>query len=66
MKEFSVVPNKDATTWLIKAEDVAPVHEFDKRDDAVEKAKELASEQKPSELTIFDSNNEVLDTQVFN
>ncbi|MCM2674229.1 DUF2188 domain-containing protein [Alkalicoccobacillus plakortidis] len=65
MKEFSVVANKDATTWMIKAEDVAPIHEFDKRDDAVEKAKELASENQPSKVEIFDAANELVEKQVF-
>ncbi|MDQ0205791.1 DUF2188 domain-containing protein [Alkalicoccobacillus murimartini] len=65
MKEFSVVANKDATTWLIKAEDVAPIHEFDKRDDAVEKAKEIAAENQPSKLEIFDASNELVEKKVY-
>ncbi|MEN0643320.1 DUF2188 domain-containing protein [Alkalicoccobacillus gibsonii] len=65
MKEFTVVANKDATTWMIKAEDVAPIHEFDKRDDAARKAKELASSHQPSKVEIYDASNELVESEVF-
>ncbi|MBA2175126.1 DUF2188 domain-containing protein [Halobacillus locisalis] len=59
MKEYSVVPNKDATGWFVKIEDVAPTDEFDERDKAVEKATEIAEQNKPSRVLIMDKNHEV-------
>ncbi|UOQ95212.1 DUF2188 domain-containing protein [Halobacillus shinanisalinarum] len=59
MKEYSVVPNKDVTGWLVKIEDVAPTDLYDERDTAVEKATELAENDKPSRVLIMDQNHNV-------
>ncbi|MCA0971158.1 DUF2188 domain-containing protein [Halobacillus litoralis] len=65
MKEYSVVPNKDVTGWFVKIEDVAPTDEFDERDQAVEKAVELAENNKPSRVLIMDQNHEVESERTF-
>ncbi|UOR11100.1 DUF2188 domain-containing protein [Halobacillus amylolyticus] len=59
MKEYSVVPNKDVTGWLVKIEDVAPTDLYDERDTAVEKATELAENDKPSRVLIMDQNHNI-------
>lgn len=59
MKEYSVVPNKDVTGWFVKIEDVAPTDLYDERDTAVEKATELAENNKPSRLQVMDQNHNV-------
>ncbi|MBN8236156.1 DUF2188 domain-containing protein [Halobacillus kuroshimensis] len=65
MKEYSVVPNKDVTGWFVKIEDVAPTDLFDERDTAVEKAEEIAKQNKPSRLYILDQNHEVEEERTF-
>lgn len=66
MKRYSVVPNKDVTGWFVKIEDVAPTDFYDERDTAVEKAEEMAQENKPSKLQILDQNHEVEEERTFN
>ncbi|WP_082232530.1 DUF2188 domain-containing protein [Halobacillus massiliensis] len=61
MKEYSVAPNKDVTGWFVKIEDVAPTDEYPERDTAVEKAKEMAEQNKPSRVLILDKNHEIED-----
>ncbi|WP_173918444.1 DUF2188 domain-containing protein [Halobacillus sp. Marseille-Q1614] len=61
MKEYSVSPNKDVTGWFVKIEDVAPTDEYDERDTAIAKAKEMAEHNKPSRVLILDKNHEVED-----
>ncbi|MFC7063294.1 DUF2188 domain-containing protein [Halobacillus seohaensis] len=65
MKEYSVAPNKDVTGWIVKIEDVAPTDEYDARDKAVEKAKEMAEQNKPSRVQILDQNHEVEEEMKF-
>ncbi|MCA1020800.1 DUF2188 domain-containing protein [Halobacillus litoralis] len=65
MKEYSVVPNKDVTGWFVKIEDVAPTDMYDERDTAVEKAEEIAQQNKPSRLYILDQNHEVEEERTF-
>lgn len=65
MKEYSVVPNKDATTWFLKIEDVAPYEEFDKQTTAVEAGIRVAEANKPSRLIIFDETNEKQEIKTF-
>ncbi|WP_079477825.1 DUF2188 domain-containing protein [Halobacillus salinus] len=65
MKEYSVVPNKDVTGWVVKIEDVAPTDEYDERDQAVEKALEIAEKNKPSRVLIMDKNHEVESERTF-
>ncbi|MGI8313511.1 DUF2188 domain-containing protein [Halobacillus mangrovi] len=59
MKEYSVVPNKDVTGWFVKIEDVSPTDLYDERNTAIEKAEEIAKENKPSKLLILDQNHEI-------
>lgn len=59
MKEYSVVPNKDVTGWFVKIEDIAPTDLYDERNTAIEKAEQIAQENKPSKLLILDQNHEV-------
>ncbi|TFJ92427.1 DUF2188 domain-containing protein [Lentibacillus salicampi] len=59
MKLYSVAPNQDVTAWIVKLEDVAPAGEFEAKDDAIAKARELANENTPSKLTIFDDEHNV-------
>ncbi|MFB4211726.1 DUF2188 domain-containing protein [Shouchella sp. 1P09AA] len=54
MKEYTVTPNKDATTWFVKIEDIAPHEEYDKQAKAIEAGEKLAKENQPSRLIIFD------------
>ncbi|ADC51867.1 MULTISPECIES: DUF2188 domain-containing protein [Alkalihalophilus] len=59
MKEFSVVPNKDSSAWMVKVEDVSPVHSYNNKMEAIEKAKELAKEDQPSKISLYDGNHEL-------
>ncbi|WP_181347663.1 DUF2188 domain-containing protein [Thalassobacillus sp. CUG 92003] len=59
MKEYTVAPNKDVTGWLVKIEDIAPTDLYDEKDTALEKAEQLAQENKPSRLTILDEHHQV-------
>ncbi|MFQ3545259.1 DUF2188 domain-containing protein [Halobacillus rhizosphaerae] len=65
MKEYSVVPNKDVTGWLVKIEDIAPEKLYDERDTAIEKAVEIAENNKPSRVLIMDQNHEVEEERTF-
>lgn len=65
MKHYTVTPNKDATTWLIKIEDVAAPEEYDKYDKAIEAGERIAQEHKPSTLTILTENHEVKEKRTF-
>lgn len=66
MKNYSVAPNKDATAWFVKIEDVALEDQYDKMDKAIEAGKNIAQENKPSTLTIMNKYHEVEDKQTFN
>lgn len=65
MKQYTVAPNKDATAWFVKIEDVAPLEQHDKFDKAVEAGLKVAEENKPSTLTILDENHDVQDKHTF-
>ncbi len=65
MKEYSVVPNKDVTGWFVKIEDIAPTKLYDERDTAIEKAVEVAENNKPSRVLIMDQNHEVEEERTF-
>lgn len=65
MKHYTVEPNKDATTWLVKVEGVAAPEEYDKYDKAIEAGENMAEENKPSTLTIYTENHEVKDKRTF-
>lgn len=58
MRNYTVAPNKDATTWFIKIEDVSPLEEYDKFDKAIEAGERVAQENKPSTLTILNKDHE--------
>lgn len=65
MKHYSVAPNKDATAWYVKIEDVAPTEEYDKKDKAIEAAEETAKENKPSTLSILSNEHEVEEKRTY-
>lgn len=66
MKQYSVVADKDASGWFVKLENVAPTSYYKKKDNAIEAAEELAKENKPSKLTVFqDNNHDVSETRTY-
>lgn len=65
MKEYTVAPNKDATGWYVKVKDIAPTDHYEKKDKAIEKAEQLAEENKPSKLYIQDKYHEVIEERTF-
>ncbi len=65
MKEYTVAPNKDATGWYVKVEDIAPTDHYEKKDKAIAKAEEMAQENKPSKLYILDKYHEVLEEKSY-
>ncbi|GAF12091.1 hypothetical protein JCM19046_2415 [Bacillus sp. JCM 19046] len=65
MKEYTVTPNKDATTWFLKVENVAPFEEFDKQSSAIEAGMKLAETNQPSRLIIFDEQNQKQEIKTF-
>ncbi|MCR6097927.1 DUF2188 domain-containing protein [Salipaludibacillus agaradhaerens] len=65
MKEYTVRPNKDADAWFLKIEDVAPEKDFDKMDEAIEAGKQVAEENKPSRLVIYNHLNQIVDEKTF-
>ncbi len=65
MKKYSVEPNKDVTGWFVKIEDTAPTDLYDEKSVAIEKAEELAKENKPSKVSIQDENKEVIEERTF-
>lgn len=65
MKHYTVAPNKDAMTWLIKIEDVASLEEYDKLDKAIEAGERIAQGNKPSTLTILAKDHNVQEKRTF-
>ncbi|HET7658709.1 MAG TPA: DUF2188 domain-containing protein [Bacillales bacterium] len=66
MKAYSVVADKDASGWFVKLENDAPTNYYDKKDKAIEAAEQLAQDNKPSKLTIFEDNNhDVKETRTY-
>jgi len=65
MKNYSVAPNKDATAWMVKLEDVAPEDSYTSKDEAIAKAKEMAIENSPSKLSILDKNHDVIEFKTY-
>jgi len=65
MKNYSVAPNKDATAWMVKLEDVAPTESFETKDEAIAKAEEMAKENSPSKLSILDKNHDVIEFKTY-
>ncbi|WP_099159798.1 DUF2188 domain-containing protein [Virgibacillus ndiopensis] len=65
MKKYSVVPNKDVTGWFVKLEDVAPENEYVAKDDAIQKAEQLAMENSPSKIIIMDKNHDIVEERSF-
>ncbi|PRO66282.1 DUF2188 domain-containing protein [Alkalicoccus urumqiensis] len=63
MREYSVRPNKDASSWMVKVEDVAPETSFDQKDEAIEHAEQMAKEKSPSRLLIYNNKQELEDTR---
>ncbi|WP_066175679.1 DUF2188 domain-containing protein [Bacillus marinisedimentorum] len=65
MYTYTVVPNKDASAWIVKAEDVAPEQSYISRDRAVDTAKELARENSPASVQVMDRDHQLVDEMKF-
>jgi len=65
MKNYSVAPNKDATAWMVKLEDVAPEDSYTSKDEAIANAEEMAKENSPSKLSILDKNHDVIEFKTY-
>ncbi|HEX7064549.1 MAG TPA: DUF2188 domain-containing protein [Bacillales bacterium] len=61
MNHYTVVSNKDITSWHVKIEDVAPLETYDKKDKAIEAGERLAKQNRPSTLSILDDENHDLE-----
>lgn len=65
MKNYSVAPNKDATAWMVKLEDIAPTESYDAKDEAITEAEKMAKENSPSKLSILDKNHDVIEYKTY-
>lgn len=65
MNHYTVAPNKDVTTWIIKIEDIASADEYDKYDDAIKAAEDMARQHQPSTLNILNEYHENVETRTF-
>lgn len=65
MNEYSVTPNKDVTGWFVKLEDAVPSTEYVAKDDAIEKAEQMAKNNKPSKVVILDKEHAVIEERTF-
>ncbi|WP_195258955.1 DUF2188 domain-containing protein [Bacillus paralicheniformis] len=54
MKVYTVTPNAETDGWFLKLEDTAPIELYDTRTEAVEKGEEMAKENRPAKLVIYD------------
>lgn len=54
IKKYAITPNVDADGWFIEVENVAPTALYTSKDAAIEKAKQVAKENSPSKLVIYD------------
>ncbi|RLL48287.1 DUF2188 domain-containing protein [Oceanobacillus piezotolerans] len=61
MRTYSVAPNVDATSWMVKLEDVAPEEVYDSKDEAIEEAERMAKENEPSKVLILDKQHNVIE-----
>lgn len=59
LKKYAVTPNVDADGWFIKVENVAPTALYTSKDAAIEKAKQVAKENSPAKLVIYDQHKNV-------
>lgn len=66
MNMYSVVPAPQDAGWIVKLEDVAPDGEYQTEDEAIQAAKEMAEENKPSIVKILDKEHNVKDEIRFN
>ncbi|KKB44045.1 DUF2188 domain-containing protein [Bacillus thermotolerans] len=65
MNCYSVAPNKDASRWIVKLEDVAPENSYPTKSGAIEAAEELAKENSPSKLEILDEEHQVIEERTY-
>ncbi len=65
MYTYTVVPNKDASAWIVKAEDVAPEQSYISRDKAVDYAKDLARQNSPATVKVMDDDHQLVDELKF-
>ncbi|KMY55561.1 hypothetical protein AC623_17765 [Bacillus sp. FJAT-27231] len=65
MKCYSVAPNKDASRWIVKLEDVAPAETYSSVDGAIQAAEEIAQANSPSKLEILDADHNVVEERTY-
>lgn len=65
MKTYSVAPNKDASRWIVKLEDVAPTESYSSKDGAILAAEEMAKENSPSKIQILDEDHNVIEEKEY-
>lgn len=65
MKLYSIVPNIEGTSWMIKSEDEVHETEYQSKDDAIIKAEEIAAKNSPSRVEILDGNNRIVHERKF-
>lgn len=65
MKCYSVAPNKDASRWIVKLEDVAPEESYSSKEGAIQAAEEMAQANSPSKLEILDDNHNVIEEKTY-
>lgn len=66
MKHYTVVPNKDVTTWFLKIENEVPIEEYDKKDEAIDAGEEMARQNQLSKLAILNKDHELEEERNFN
>ncbi|MBO3636634.1 DUF2188 domain-containing protein [Bacillus subtilis] len=65
IKKYALTPNVDADGWFIEVENVAPTALYTSKDAAIEKAKQVAKENSPSKLVIYDQFKNVEEEHSF-
>ncbi|WP_189328150.1 DUF2188 domain-containing protein [Bacillus atrophaeus] len=65
MKEYAVTPNVDVDGWFIKVENVAPTALYTSKDAAIEKALQMAKDNSPAKLVIYDQHKNVEEERSF-
>lgn len=65
MNEYTVAPNRDASKWIVKIEDVAPTDQYEDQQSAIDEATRIAEQNKPSKVIVLDANHEQIDEKLF-
>lgn len=65
MMDYSVVPDEDVNSWIVKIQDVAPTDSYSNKEKAIAEAEKLAKEDSPSRVVVYDSQLKVEDEKWF-